>query len=347
MLVKRRILGSVRLAIGLVIAAVIFAGVGISNQVEAQSTANTLKVTPIRSDIQINPGERQVVRVTVSNLTSEEIFVKAIANDFIASPQEDGSPALILDENQFAPTHSLKRFMTPIENFSIPANEGRTIDVMITVPIEAQAGGYFGAVRFAPTTPDGGGQVNLSASVASLILLNVPGPAVEKLTLTDFEIRQGDKSGNDFRTANDLKAYFRFENSGNVQQGPFGKISVKQGDKVVYETDFNSENPKDLVLPDSARRWEVPLKEIGEFGHYTVSATFTYGTKNQTIEVSQSFWVIPQYMIIAAIVIIVLLIAAIALTIFLIIRRNKRGGGHSARRSSRSSHHSSGMRRIR
>jgi hypothetical protein len=346
MLVKRRFLKSFRLVAGLLVIAGFLAGFQPFNHVSAQSsTANTLRVTPVRSDIQINAGERQVVRVTVSNVTDQEITVRAIANDFIASPQEDGSPALILDENEYAPTHSLKRFMTAVPDFEIPANQGRTIDVIITVPADAQAGGYFGAIRFAPTDPASGGQVNLSASVASLILLNVPGPVEERLNLTDFEIRQGDRQGNDFRTANDLKAYFRFQNMGNVQLGPFGKISVTQGDRVVYEADFNTESPRNLVLPDSARRWEVPLKEIGEFGHYTVSATFTYGTRNQTIEVSQSFWVIPQYMIIAAIVIIVLLLLGIALAVYLIIRRNKRGGGRSARQNNR--HNSGGMRRIR
>lgn len=343
MLVKRRILGGVRLVLGLAIVAVLFAGFQLSGDVQAQSAANTLKVTPIRSDIQILPGERQVVSVTVSNLTGNDISVRAIANDFIASSKEDGSPALILDENEYAPTHSLKRFMRPIQDFTIPANEGKTIDVVISVPAGAQAGGYYGAIRFAPTNPDGGGEVNLSASVASLILLTVPGDMVEKLNLTDFNIQQGGKVGTDFRTANDLKAFIRFQNMGNVQLGPFGKISVSQGDRVVYEADFNTENPRDVVLADSARRWEVPLKNIGEFGHYTVNATFTYGSKNQTIEVEQSFWVIPQFMIILAIVIIVLLLGGIALAIFLIIRRNKRRRYHRASRSNSGA----GMRRIR
>lgn len=347
MLVKRQVVRYARLSAAILVVAGFLAGLQPSSHVNAQSnTANTLKITPVRSDIQINPGERKAVRVTVSNVTSQKITVRAVSNDFIASPQEDGSPALILDENEFAPTHSLKRFMTAVPDFEIPANQGRTIDVLITVPANAQAGGYFGAIRFAPTDPSTGGQVNLSASVASLILLNVPGPTQESLNLTDFEIRQGEKKGTDFRTSNDLKAYFRFQNMGNVQLGPFGKISVSQGDKVVYETDFNIENPRELVLPDSARRWEVPLKDIGEFGHYTVSATFTYGSKNQTIEVSQSFWVIPQYMIIIAIIIAVFLVAGIAIGIYLLVRRNKRGGGRSVRQANRNTAHAP-IRRIR
>jgi hypothetical protein len=349
MLVKRQGKRYAGLFAAVLVIAGFLAGLQPLGEVHAQSatsSANTLRVTPVRSDIQIKPGERQTVRVTVANVTNNKITVRAVSNDFIASPQEDGSPALILDADEYAPTHSLKRFMTAVPDFDIPANQGRTIDVLITVPANAQAGGYFGAIRFAPTDPTTGGQVNLSASVASLILLNVPGPTEEKLSLTDFEIRQGDKKGTDFRTSNDLKAYFRFQNMGNVQLGPFGKVSVTQGDTVVYDADFNTQSPKELVLPDSARRWEIPLKNIGEFGYYTVSATFTYGSKNQTIEVSQSFWVIPQYMIIIAIVVAALLVLGIAALVYYLVRRNKRGGGGRLRRANRQSAHS-GMRRIR
>lgn len=333
MLVKRRVLNSVRAVAGFAIVAIFFAGLNIFGDVHAQS-ANTLKVTPVRTDIEIMPGESKTVPVTISNLTGGDLQVKAIANDFIAGPKEDGAPALILEEDEFAPTHSLKRFMTPVPDLTIPANEGVTVNVIITVPQDAQAGGYFGAIRFAPTDPANGGQVNLSASVASLILLNVPGDAVEKLELTDFDIQQGGKTGTDFRTANDLQLTARFQNKGSVQLAPFGKVSIKQGDKVVYEADFNVTNPREMVLPDSARRWNIPLKEIGEFGNYTVTATFTYGTKNQTIEVSKSFWVIPQYLIIAAIVLAVLILGGIALAIYLIIRRKKNGHKHRGGNSS-------------
>lgn len=202
--------------------------------------------------------------------------------------------------------------MVPLSDIAIPANKAKMVDVVISVPKGAQPGGYFGAIRFAPTTPDSGGQVNLSASVASLILMTVPGPAVEKMSLSNFDIQQDGKTNSRFATPDNLQVLARFENKGSVQLGPFGKISVLQGDKVVYSADFNIDNPRDMVLPDSARRWEVPLKNIGTFGNYTVKATFTYGSKNQTIEVSKSFWVIPQALIIAAVVGVVVLILLIA-----------------------------------
>lgn len=302
------------------------------HSVQAQSAAaNTLKVSPVRTDVEIKAGASGEVPITVTNLTSQDVLVTAIENDFIQG-DENGTPSIILDANEYAPTHSLKRFMQPLGNVKVPANGSTVVKVKIVVPANAQAGGYFGALRFAPTTPDGGGQVNLSASVASIILLTVPGPVTQQLNLTDFALHQGTKAGTDFRTANDLKAVFRFENKGNIQLGPFGKISVTQGKTLVYDYDFNQNTPREVVLPDGARKWEVPLEKIGDFGYYTVHATFTYGTENKTIEVERSFWVIPTAYIIGAIVAVVLLIGLIVWLVFFLKGRRQRVARRAARR---------------
>jgi hypothetical protein len=325
MLVKSGVRANVRRILALLTVlpmAVTFLASPLASAQEVNNAANTLKVSPVRTDISIPAGETKSVEVIVTNLTSQPLTVRPIENDFVAG-DERGTPSLILDENQYAPTHSLKRFMTPLTNVTIPANESKIVNVVISVPKDAQAGGYFGALRFAPVDPSGGGQVNLSASVASLILMTVPGPAVETLELTDFKILQDDKTGSFFLTPNDIIATVRFQNKGNIQLGPFGKVTVTQGSTVVYDVDFNDADPREVVLPDSARRWDIPLDKIGTFGYYTVTGVFTYGSTNQTFEVKQSFWVIPLWMIITAIVVVVLLIA-LAIFLFVFLRSNKR-----------------------
>jgi len=321
-LVKQRFQINVRIILAIAIATVLLA-ISHSSIAGAQSTANTLKVSPVRTDIEIKPGESKIVQTTVTNLTKDAVNVKASINDFV-SGDEAGTPALILDEGKYATSHSLKRFITPVSNVTIPGGQAKTINVIITVPANAQAGGYFGAVRFAPSSPDDGGQVNLSASVASLILLTVPGDVIEKLDLTSFTIQQNGKVNTNFGSPENLAASFRFENKGNLQNGPFGKITVKQGEKVVYQTDFNNKDPRDVILPGGARVWDVPLEDIGSFGNYTVLATFTYGKKNETIEVVKSFWIIPQFVIIMAIVALVVLIGLIVGLIFFIRARTRR-----------------------
>jgi hypothetical protein len=321
-LTKKRIRQSIGMAM---VAAFAFAAL-LSSQSFAQAAStstNVIKVSPVRSDVQIEPGATKTVQMTVSNLTNAPITVSPIENDFI-SADEKGAPALILDANTYAPTHSLKRFLVKINDVTIPANKAVTISVVISVPKGTQAGGYFGAIRFAPTSPSDGGQVNLSPNVASLVLLTVPGPTTEKLNLSNFDIQQNGHTGTTFQNADNLTAFIRFENKGNIQEGPFGKISVKNGKSVVYETDFNVTEPRDQILPDGARRWEIPLKDVGTFGYYTVTGTLTYGQKNETIEISKSFWVIPQSYIIGAIIALVLLIALIIFTIFFIRHRIRR-----------------------
>src|SRR6218665_1085145 len=167
MLVKSGVLSNVRrvmiLLTVLPMVITLLASPNLFAQQTVNNSANTLKVSPVRTDVEIPAGTTKSVEVIITNLTSTPITVHPIENDFVAG-DERGTPSLILDENQYAPTHSLKRFMTPLTNVTVPANEAAVVNVVITVPATAQAGGYFGALRFAPVSPDGGGQVNLSAS---------------------------------------------------------------------------------------------------------------------------------------------------------------------------------------
>lgn len=301
----------------------------LSSSTASAVTANTLKVSPVRSDIEIQPGQATILKVTVTNLTGAEVEVSPTIHDFIAG-DESGTPSLILDANTFAPTHSLKRFVQPLDNVSIAAGQARTVNVSIYVPDGTQAGGYFGAVRFAPADPDGGAQVNLAPSVASIVLLTVPGKTIDKLDLTNFDIQQDGKTGTSFGSTDSLQLTARFENKGNVQVGPTGKISIKKGSTVIYETDFNNSNPREVVLPDSARRWDVPLPiprpagitDLWGFGEYKVYSTLAYGKSNQTIEVEKSFWVIPPAFVIL-VILVVILIVGVAIVIWFIARKRR------------------------
>lgn len=293
-------------------------------------STDVLKISPLRTDVTINPGTSGKVTVTVYNTTSTPILLKPIENDFVAG-DEKGTPAVILDENSYAPSHSLKRFMIPLNDVTVPANSSADVSVTINVPKTAQAGGYFGALRFAPASEATGRQVNLGASVVSLILLTVPGPTVEQLTLTNFDVQQNGGTASNFRTPNDLALLLRFENKGNLQEGPFGQIYVKKGSKVVYTYNFNDTEPKEVILPDSARRWTIPLKNLGKFGKYTVGATLGYGTKGQSIEVTKTVWIIPTTYIVGGIIIILAIIALIV-GFWLFLRSYKRRILRSSRR---------------
>lgn len=297
---------------------------------KSNNSPNAIKLAPLRQSLTLEPGKTATVNVTITNVNPTPVSMKVVLNDFVAG-DEKGNPAILLDENSYAPTHSLKRFMKPVPNVTIAAGATQDVPITIAVPADAQAGGYYGAARLTPVAVGASGNLNLGASASSLILLTVPGNLVERLNITNFEIQQQGSSASSFRTPDNLELYVRFQNLGNVQVAPFGQINVTKGNKVVYKHDFNG-NPdqRDQVLPDSARKWNIPLKNISKFGKYKVTANFTYGTKSEALQIEKTFWVIPtMYLIFGGIALLVLLFI-IGLIVALI--RAKRNNKLSSRR---------------
>jgi hypothetical protein len=193
---------------------------------------------------------------------------------------------------------------------TIAAGQQKQVSVTITLPTNIAGGGYFGAVRFVPGTgTNSGANVSLSGSVASLILVSVPGNVNENLQIASFSATHGTHSGSFFTNNKNLSATVRFRNAGNVQEQPFGKILLKKGSKTLSSYEVNNTDPRGNVLPDSIRRFDVPLKGVGSFGKYTLVGNFGYSSKGQLVSASTTFYVVPLVLIVVAIVIVLLLLA--------------------------------------
>lgn len=272
---------------------------------------NGLRVSPVRTDLTIEPGKTQVLNINVTNVTSQAATLQTIVNDFTANPNETGNPAIILDPKQFAPSHSLKRFVGKVSNVTLQPGEQKAVPITITVPANATGGGYYGAVRFAPAgVANGPNQtVSLAGSVGSLILVKVPGNIREQLTIASYDIRQNDRPSNFFTNNKNLTVTVRFQNQGNLQEAPFGKILLKNsGGKVAAQYELNSGSPAANVLPDSIRKFPVSLTKVGSFGKYKVEGNFGYGTSGQLLSASTSFYVIPKLYVLLFIALVVFLV---------------------------------------
>lgn len=285
-----------------------------SASAQTQDGGSGIFISPVRTELVIAPGETKTVTVTVKNVTSSDTTYKAIINDFIAGDNELGQPALILDDDKFAPSHSLKTHIAPIPNISVNAGESKNVKVSVSMPKDAAGGGYFGAVRFLAISGKQGQNITLSASVGSLILVRVPGDIKEAMTLASFDVRKSETatSGSAFFTTNkNLHVVARFKNTGNVHEQPFGKVILRKGDKVLQTTEINNTDPKGNVLPDSIRRFSVKLDKVGSWGKYTVEGNFGYGTTGQLVSGKTSFFVLPLALIIAGLVLLGLVLFAI------------------------------------
>ncbi len=277
----------------------------------SQSTGNALKVSPVRTDVEIKAGTSQTVEIYVQNMTDDATKLRGIINDFVAGKGENGTPNIILDADQAAPSHSLKQYVEPVGDFTLAANEQKTIKVKITIPASASAGGYYGAVRFAPASSTSDQNVTLSASVGSLLLVKVPGDIKEDLSIASFDVRKDDHPGSFFTSGKDLKSIVRFQNKGDVQEAPFGKVLLKKGNKTLASYEINNEQPRGNVLPDSVRRFSVDLDKVDSFGKYKLEGNFGYGAKGQLLAASQTFYVVPIPIIVITVAVILLILAAI------------------------------------
>ncbi|MDB5169767.1 MAG: hypothetical protein JWN82_163 [Candidatus Saccharibacteria bacterium] len=290
------------------------------NASNGSASDNGLKVSPVRSDVTINAGTTQAVQVTVTNVTSSVSSYDILVNDFTASSDESGQPQILLDATKYAPSHSLKRLVGTIPGVTLQPGESKNVRVPIVVPKSYAAGGYYGAIRFAPHTSDNADakNVTLSASVGSLVLVTVPGNINEQLTVASLDVREAvdanqvDTPRTVFFDGKDINGVVRFQNSGDVQEQPFGKITLKNWrGKVLGTYEVNNTTPRGNVLPESIRKFSLPLKDVGGFGKYTMVGNFGYGNKGQLITASTTFYVIP-------VLTIVLALGLIALVLYLI-----------------------------
>jgi hypothetical protein len=251
-----------------------------------------------------------MVTVYIQNASSTVENLQVVINDFTAPTNETGYPSLLLNGAQ-APTHSLKQFATALNpTFTIQPNQQEAANVLINIPTNAVSGGYYGAIRFFPAGATGNKNVNLSASIASLVLVTVPGNLKEQVSIAGFGVSQGSSTVTHsfFLSNKNLQALTRFKNSGNVQEQPFGKIELKQGSTVLNTYGVNNSASPGNVLPDSIRLFSVSLSKVGWYGKYKIEGNFGYGSKGQLLTAQSTFYIIPVIFIILAVLVILFIL---------------------------------------
>ncbi len=309
---RRRTLTAV--GVTMVAVSVLFSSAWVGRAGAAQTATvgpgNALKVSPVRLDIKMDPGTTQVISVYIQNLTKAPALLRPFINDFVAGGDETGRPNIILNDNEFAPSHSFKRLATVPGDVLVGAGETREVKVTIVAPRDAAGGGYFGAVRFAPANAiDSNDNVNLSASVGTLVLLRMEGDVKEEMNIASFDVRKGNGGPSSFFSNNkSLAAVVRFKNNGNVQLEPFGTIRLKRFGKVAAVYEINNDELRGNVLPDSIRRFDTGLDKVGSWGKYTLEGNFGYGSTGQLLSATTTFYVVPLFMILIGIGVVLLLL---------------------------------------
>jgi hypothetical protein len=286
------------------------------------NAGQALEIAPPVITLSADPGKVIKTQINLRDISSSNLLVKGQVNDFVAAG-EDGTPKILLDDTSNNP-YSIKGWVASFPDLLMIPKQIRTLPVTITVPADASPGGHYGVVRFTATPPelkDTG--VSLSASLGSLILINVSGDIKESMNVQEFTVSHNGKAGTLFESA-PVSFTERLKNTGNTHEQPTGQVVITDmfGKKVGA---VNVNLPPRNVLPNSIRKFDQPLDStvIGNkklFGRYTADLKVDYGAKKQSTTASLTFWIIPYKLI--GIIVAVLIIGFFILRFF--IRRYNR-----------------------
>lgn len=278
----------------------------------AQETGNGLSITPTKAEFSIEKGKAEVVSIQVKNLTKGKVIAKAFINDFEADA-DTGNPKLIIDRASEVSSSSLASFILGLEDIKLGPEETKEIQLTIQVPEKAVSGAYFGAVRFtsvADSDVKSDAQVSLNASVATILLVEVPGDITQKIQVNDVNVYNGAGKASSVFTSVPKQVGVEVKNIGNGFAKPFGKVLVKNmSGKQVHSYELNDTVPRGNVLPNTTRTFRNDISGIKMPGRYTIEANVSFA-KGEILQATTSFWYLPLWFIVTLGVVVVALVAA-------------------------------------
>lgn len=282
-----------------------------AQQNQGQNAGSGLQLSPTRSDISGQPGEQKTVTVTLKNVTQNDVTAQVFLNDF-ESDGDTGNPKIIVDTAKRTP-YSLVNMLKNFNDVDLKTGETKEIKISVDIPANAAPGAYFGALRYAAvpkgqTKTPADTQVALTASVAHLIFVEVPGDINTQIQIQSLKAQSKDKKGTFFFQIPD-KVALGIKNQGNGFSRPFGKVNVNGPfGKEVYSYEVNNSDPRGIILPNSSRTFTNEIKNIKLPGKYNLTAAVAYGNGGEVISYKSSFIYMPLW----AIIVLLVLIAVIA-----------------------------------
>lgn len=283
-----------------VLAAIVF-----TLPVDAQTPSGSgLSITPTLSEYTLSPGQADKLDITLKNITVNPIIAQASINDF-ESDNSTGNPKLLTNSKETSP-NSIRNFIIGLDNIPLAINEQKKITVAVQIPKGTPAGAYYGVVRFKAVPAIQGaapspGEVSLSASVGTIVLITVPGQIKEQVQLTGLTVYGGPKDApraSTFFFSKPNRAGVEVKNLGNGFAKPYGTVEIRRtlGGRV-YSYQLNGQKVKSNVLPNSTRNFINNISGVNVPGRYTITANVAYGNGSDVLVLSKSFWYIPVWLL--------------------------------------------------
>lgn len=259
---------------------------------ESQTVVGDFVVGPGKVEVTLKPGQSKTVELLVTNRTGADRIFNLTTED--ASGSQDPNTAVILLGSDHGP-YSIKEYLTvPHSRFQIKNNERARIPVTISIPTDAEPGGYYGSMLVDTITVPGenedeGGTIPQSAIVArigTLFFVTVPGNVEHAGSLVEF----GTISRQSFFQGAPINFGILFENTGSIHLTPYAEVRIKN----MFDEDvgYVTLDPW-FVLPQAVRLREFSWDRDMLFGRYVATVSLNRGYDDLIDEKSTIFWVLP------------------------------------------------------
>lgn len=275
-----------------------------------------LTISPVTLELSADPGQTITGEIELYNEQPDTKNLFSTFENFEPSG-ETGSPKFTDNST------GLATWIKTETSISLTSEQKLNVPYTISVPADAEPGGYFTAIFWSEDNPAQleAGEVSIGGKLGVLILFRVNGDIEEAAGISDF----GFETGSKVRTTLPATFSYRFKNDGADRVVPLGDIVVKNiFGGVTASLPANSNEGS--VLPNSIRKfqsvWGMPLVE-GEtksffatakeqlldfhFGVYSANLSLVFGATNQTALDSFNFVFIPwQLLIVVTVTLLVL-----------------------------------------
>lgn len=243
-------------------------------------------VGPGKTELQLQPGDTKVLEISVSNRISDGRVFKLEVEDIVGTT--DGSAALKTTDGPSP--YSIKDYVSfPETEFILDLGERARIPVTISIPSDAEPGGYYGSVLVSTIRSSEGSRSTQSpiiARVGSLLFVTIGGEQFREGETTDLKLIP--KSW--WYESGPINFGVVYENAGSVHVNPYGELSIKNtlGEEVGYR-----ELEPWFVLPKSLRTREIEWDREFLLGRYVATVRINRGYDDIIDERSVVFWVLP------------------------------------------------------
>ena len=247
-------------------------------------------VGPGRAEIEVKPGQTVTYDISVANRISDNRQFELNVEDISGS--EDGSQSVVMLGDARGP-YSIKDYISfPQKTFKLNLGERARIPVTISIPKDAEPGGYYGSVLISTVrvsgqdAPVGAASSPIVARIGTLFFITVPGDIKKGGELKDFSLINKQL----WYESGPINMAILYENTGSVHLNPYGEIRIKN--LFNEEVGFLELEPW-FALPGSLRSREVSWNRPMLFGRYTVTASINRGYDDVVDEKTLTFWVLP------------------------------------------------------